>query len=159
IVKVDEATFQELNMQWPFRRAVHADLLDRISAGKPVAIALDLILDAPSSYGEADDRALGAAVARAGNVVLAVATFAEFADGLLRQGSTLPVPIIREGAAAVAGINAIIDRDGHLRRAPQRLRVGNEWVDGMDVVLVRMLSARGVAAAPLPRENDVLINF
>ncbi len=159
IVTVDEATFHELNMQWPFRRALHAKLLDRISAGKPVAIALDLILDAPSSHGEADDRALGQAVARAGNVVLAVAVFEDFADGLLREGSTMPVPLIREGAAAVAAINTILDRDGHVRRTPQRVRVGNEWVDGMDVVLARMLAARGVAVAPLPRERDVLINF
>src|SRR3990170_3059526 len=45
IVTVDESSFAELNMQWPFPRAMHADLLDRISAGRPLAIGLDLIFD------------------------------------------------------------------------------------------------------------------
>ncbi len=159
IVSVDEASFQELNLAWPFPRALHAQLVDRIAAGKPLAIALDLILDAPSARGEADDVALGAAVARAGNVVLAAAHFAEFTDGLLREGSNFPLPVIREGAAAVAPINLMHDRDGHVRRGPQRVRLGADWFDALDVVLARRLGARGVRVAPLPREADVLINF
>jgi adenylate cyclase len=159
IVSVDEASFQELNLPWPFPRALHAKLIDRISAGKPLAIALDIILDAPSARGDADDVALGAAVARAGNVVLAAAHFAEFTDGLLREGSNFPLPVIREGAAAVAPVNLMHDRDGHVRRGPQRVRLGAEWFDALDVVLARMLSARGVRVAPVPGAPDVLINF
>src|SRR5204863_9660691 len=70
IVTIDESSFVELNTQWPFPRALHGKLLDRISAGRPLAIGLDLIFDVPSSRGPKDDAALGAAVARAGNVVL-----------------------------------------------------------------------------------------
>src|SRR5437868_4232763 len=78
ILTIDEASFQKLNTQWPFPRAMHGTLIDKISAGKPLAIALDLIFDAPSSRGEADDQALGAAIERAGNVVVAAASFVEF---------------------------------------------------------------------------------
>src|SRR6185369_14130004 len=100
IVSIDEATFQELNTQWPFPRAMHGVLLDKISAGQPLALALDLIFDAPSSRGPADDQALGAAIERAGNVVVAAAQFEEFGDGRLRQGSNFPIPLIRKGASA-----------------------------------------------------------
>jgi adenylate cyclase len=159
IVSIDEASFQELNTQWPFPRAMHGVLIDKISAGRPVAIALDVIFDAPSSRGDADDEALGDAVARAGNVVVAAARFEEFGDGLLREGSNFPIPAIRRGAAAVAPINLIQDRDGHVRRGPQKVRLGPDWFDGLDVVLARMLVRSGVAVAPLPAARDVLINF
>ena len=62
IVTIDESSFAELNEQWPFPRAMHGQLLTKIAAGKPLAIAVDLIFDAPSSRGPADDKALGAAV-------------------------------------------------------------------------------------------------
>jgi adenylate cyclase len=138
---------------------MHGALIDKISAGAPLAIALDVIFDAPSSRGAADDEALGAAVARAGNVVLAAAQFEEFGDGLLRQGSNFPIPVIRKGASAVAPVNLIQDRDGHVRRGPQKVLLGGDWFDGIDVVLARMLAAGGVAMAPLPSARDVLINF
>lgn len=159
IVTIDEATFQELGTQWPFPRAMHGALIDKINAGGPVAIVFDVIFDTPSSRGDADDEALGAAVARAGNVVLAAWRSEEFADGLLRHGSSFPIPAIRKDAAAVGPINVIPDRDGHVRRGPQKVLLGREWFDGIDVVLWRMLSQRGVPVAPLPAAHDVLINF
>src|SRR5262245_54131621 len=38
IVKIDEDSFDELDMAWPFPRALHARLLDQLSAGQPLAI-------------------------------------------------------------------------------------------------------------------------
>src|SRR5580765_2200064 len=73
IVSIDESTFQELNLQWPFPRALHAKLIDRISADRPLVIGLDIIFDSDSRYGPEDDKALGAAIGRAGNVVLGLA--------------------------------------------------------------------------------------
>src|SRR5262249_31702207 len=51
IVAIDEASFQELDAPWPFPRALHGKLIDKITAGKPVAIAIDLVFDAPSPRG------------------------------------------------------------------------------------------------------------
>src|SRR3989442_10298770 len=73
IVTIDEDSFDELNLPWPFPRALHGRLLDVISAGHPLAIGVDLLFPEPSARGASDDGALGAAVARAGNVVLAAA--------------------------------------------------------------------------------------
>src|SRR4029453_4154496 len=67
IVTIDESTFQELNLPWPFPRALHGKLIDRISAEAPIAIGVDVIFDSPSMFGPRDDEALGAAIARAGN--------------------------------------------------------------------------------------------
>jgi hypothetical protein len=73
IVTIDESSITEINRQWPFPRAVHADLIARISAGRPLAIGVDLLFDGPSAWGARDDEALGAAIMRAGTVVLSAA--------------------------------------------------------------------------------------
>src|SRR5256712_10213509 len=73
IVTIDEASNTELHTQWPLPRAMPAALLDRISAGGPLAIGLDLLFDRPSSRGLQGDRALSPAGARAGNVAVAAA--------------------------------------------------------------------------------------
>jgi len=73
IVNIDESTFQEVSLPWPFPRALHVKLIDRISAERPIAIGVDVIFDGPSMFGPRDADALGAAITRAGNVVLVAA--------------------------------------------------------------------------------------
>src|SRR5947209_9979206 len=73
IVTIDESSFQELNIQWPFPRALHGKVIDRIAADRPLAIGIDVVFDSESRFGPEDDAALSAAIARAGNVVLGMA--------------------------------------------------------------------------------------
>jgi adenylate cyclase len=42
IVTVDDTTFNDLKRQWPFNRTLHAKVIDRICAGHPKAIAMDI---------------------------------------------------------------------------------------------------------------------
>src|SRR5437867_9919499 len=114
IVMIDESSFQELNLQWPFPRALHGKIIDRISADRPLVIGLDIIFDSDSMFGPKDDQALGAAVARAGNVVLGLATAQDdqtlYAVGAKLRGTArevvnMPLPVIRERAVAGAPVN------------------------------------------------------
>ena len=159
IVGIDESTFSELNMQWPFPRAVHADLLARIAAGRPRAIGVDLIFDAPSSRGPADDEALGAAVARAGNVVLGAAAAEDGQPFYRRHTLNPPIDVIRRGAAGVAPVNMPVDPDGVIRRVRLSIDVGGERIAGFDVQLHALAARTGWPAAPLPAAESVLINF
>src|SRR5919201_6097461 len=95
IVTIDESTINELNAQWPFARATHAELLRKIAEGRPHAIALDIVFDTPSSRGAADDEALGAAVASAGNVILGAAITDDIQPFYTRQTLNAPIPTIR----------------------------------------------------------------
>jgi adenylate cyclase len=159
IVAIDESSFVELNQQWPFPRAMHARLIDTIAAGKPLAIGVDLIFDVPSSRGPKDDEALGAAVAAAGNVVLGAATKTEYLGFATRTDSNMPLPVLREGAL-VGPVNLEQDTvDGHVRRAPLRIRVAEETLPGFDAQLHSLAVKAGLAAAPLPPASDILINF
>src|SRR2546428_11356951 len=111
IVTIDESSFQELKLQWPFPRALHGKVIDRISADRPLVIGLDIIFDSDSMFGPKDDEALGAAVARAGNVGLGLAgaqddqplvSVGGKGHGAKRGGSNMPLPVIRQGAAPAA---------------------------------------------------------
>jgi adenylate cyclase len=173
IVTIDESTFQELNLPWPFPRALHGKLIDRISADGPIAIGVDVVFDSPSMFGPRDDEALGAAVARARNVVLVAASAQDDqpliaeggrVQGVQREVSNLPLPVTRKGAAAVAPANMAPDSDSHIRRAPVRVAVpdpqkGYEWWLAFDAQLHRQAQKAGLPVKPLPDAREILINF
>ena len=102
IVTIDEDSFAELNMPWPWPRALHAKLVDIVSRGKPAAIALDILFLEPSARGPEDDQALAKAIARSGRVVLAAGLSEVQEQGWIKEKQDLnpPLPLIREGAAA-----------------------------------------------------------
>ncbi len=58
VVKIDDKTFQDLNKQFPFPRAIEGRLLDQIAKGNPAAIAFDIQFSEPSNLGQNDDLAL-----------------------------------------------------------------------------------------------------
>ncbi|OGK95911.1 MAG: hypothetical protein A3E31_11805 [Candidatus Rokubacteria bacterium RIFCSPHIGHO2_12_FULL_73_22] len=157
IVTIGEDSFQELDLPWPFPRALHGRVIERLAAAGALAIGVDILFPEPSPRGPADDEALGAAVARAGNVVLG-ASLTTVEDGLgTRTSFGVPLPVIRRGAAAVAPVNVFGDRDGEVRRAP--LSVGEDARPGFDAALRRVAEAAGLPPAPLPAVPAFLINY
>jgi adenylate cyclase len=173
IVTIDESSFQELNLQWPFPRALHGKVIDRIAADRPLVIGIDVLFDSESRFGPKDDAALSAAIARAGNVVLGLALTRDAQllystsgkeRGAEREIVSMPLPVIREGAAAVAPFNVEPDPDSHVRRVPVRTRVpdpmkGYEWWLAFDAQLHRLLTAKGLPTHPLPVGTEILVNF
>ena len=101
IVAIDDASVQAIG-RWPWRRAVHATLLERIAAARPKAVALDLVLS-EADADPAEDRLLAAAMVKAAPLVLPVA-------GLL------PDPALR-GSALLGSSEPAVDPDGVLRHA------------------------------------------
>src|SRR5215467_15829767 len=115
IVTIDESTFSELNRQWPFPRAMHGKVIDRIAADRPLAIGVDVLFDSESRFGPPDDAALSAAIARAGSVVLGLSIVQDEQvlvevgggkrHGTEREVVSMPLPVIRKAAFAVAPFN------------------------------------------------------
>ena len=120
---------------------MHGELITRIAAGRPLAIGVDLIFDRPSSRGPADDEALGAAIAMAGNVILGAAVAEDVQPvpglGIVYERATLnqPIDVIRRGAAGVAPVNMTADPDGEIRRAIVETRLAEESIPGFDAQL------------------------
>jgi CHASE2 domain-containing sensor protein/signal transduction histidine kinase len=105
IVAVDEEALAQIG-RWPWRRAVHAALVDKL--GEARAVALDLILSEPDRGDPRGDEALTAAIRRNGRVVLPV--LAEDSGGELRE--TRPIAAFAEAAAALGHIHLELDADG-----------------------------------------------
>jgi adenylate cyclase len=164
IVSIDEASFTELDQQWPFTRDTHARLIRKLAAGRPLAIGFDVIFDRPSASAAADEE-LARAIEQAGNVVLGAAPSE---DVLVHPGlktatrlevPNLPIPNLRRGAAGVGAINQMRDADSYVRRARPRVWAGTEQMRGLDIELYRVATGAGLAAAALPVADEILINF
>jgi adenylate cyclase len=168
IIEIDESSIRELGA-WPFRRAMHAQLLDRLSAWKPLVIGVDVIFPQPSRYGPQDDAAFSAAIARAGNVVLGAAcvTTVQPLPDVGPKGLSIPIsdcdwplPVLREGAAGVGPVNVFQDNlDSQVRRAPMRMSVGDREELSFDAHLHRVATAAGLSTKPLPPNDEILVNF
>jgi adenylate cyclase len=70
VVGIDEDSFAELGMQWPWTRDVHAELVDQLSISGAAVIGFDVLFAEPSPNAAAD-QAFAKSIKDAGNVVLA----------------------------------------------------------------------------------------
>ena len=112
IVAVDDASLDAFG-RWPWPRAMHAELLQRIAMGKPKAVGLQLILSEPDNGDPISDDALASAMTTQRPVVLPV-----FVDDVLGAGTpreVLPVPVLAE-VATLGHSEITLDPDGLLRR-------------------------------------------
>jgi len=159
IVSIDEDSFDELDLQWPWPRALHGKLLDVISKGKPAAIGLDVVFSEPSARGAEDDRALGAAIARAGNVVLGAALTEVTTPLYSKEDLNPPIDDLLDRAAAFGFVNYRQDEDAYIRSASLARAFQGEVVAGFDVHLHRLGVRAGIPSAPPFTAQTFLINY
>ena len=149
-VAIDEPSFSEMQMQWPWPRSVHAALIDSLVKAGAHTIVLDLLFDEPSPSDE--DRALADAVRRAGNVVLA-SDRAETTDRGYRIDQWVePLPLFADAAAAVAAAGVERDPDGVIRRAAGA-------IDGRPTLSLAAASRQPGFVPPSDPERGRLIHF
>ncbi len=159
IVAIDERSLEALG-RWPWRRAVHAALLERLSSAGVRAIGLNLLLSDADAAHPGDDPRLAQAMRRAGSVVLPM--YARWPDGL-RVEPALPRPVLREAAQGLGHIHVELDDDGVARSVFLREgAAGERWdhwtlsllaVGGEAVDVSRLPGARR-AAAPAGQAAD-----
>jgi CHASE2 domain-containing sensor protein len=94
LVAVDEPTLRRLGDEGRLPRALHGRLIDRIYAGRPRAIAEDIVFDLPG-LSPADDRALIAALQRAKDRLVLATPLLGFTVETPPVGSDKP--IVRPG--------------------------------------------------------------
>lgn len=111
IVAIDDRSLSEIG-RWPWDRAVHAALLERLTELGASVVAMDVMFHEPAADKPAGDAALAAAIERHGRVVLPVthATYAARSDGEAR-----PAPVFAKAAAALGHIHIELDPDGIAR--------------------------------------------
>lgn len=116
VVGVDDKTFDDLDVQWPFKRGLHARVMDRLAGDGAKVIAYDVQFTEPSPFPAEDERLLESAGRHAERLVLATAE----SDG----GRT---KVLGDGQAfeAIGGRvgNAVLPADPNAvrRRAPHSI--------------------------------------
>ncbi len=125
-VDFDESTVRRYDA-FPIKRLLLAEVIQKITAGKPSAIGVDIILDQPRN--ESDDAQLAATIEQAGNVIL-VSEYG-FADHPRNE----PLPIFKNAAAGVAFGDLVIDDDGAVRRMFLRITTNDYRAVSLPVAL------------------------
>jgi adenylate cyclase len=163
LITVDEDSFDNLDLRWPWPRSVHARLLDAIQKGNPRAVAFDILFPEPTANRPKEDQLLADAMARRRNVFLA--SFIKPMDTVsagVRVTSVRvdrPIPLLRERAVGEGFTNVIIGSDGFVREADVIRMHQGQAVPSLARVLYDGL-AKDLHAAPISSETrQLLINF
>jgi CHASE2 domain-containing sensor protein len=112
VVAIDDVTFSDLGLQWPFRRSLHARAIDRLRAAGARAIVYDVQFTEATKPRE--DLALYEAVERAGGVVMATTE----TDGRGRTNVLGGDENLAAIGAQAAAANLQTDRGGVIHRFP-----------------------------------------
>ncbi len=147
-VAVDDVTFDDLNQRWPFRRSLHARVIDRLDRAGARAIAYDVQFTEPTRRKE--DNALIEAVDRAPRIVLATTEVDAKGRSRVLGGEELLAEI-----GARSG-NAILNQDegGVQRSFPYSF----DGLRGFAVVAAELATGRPVGRAPFA-DGDALIDY
>ena len=143
IVGIDQNSLGVVG-QWPWPRAIHARLIDKLKAAGARVIVLDFDFSdrqnpGPNGALSADDRALIEAMRRAGNVVLPSLLAPETgANGSKTYHLTTPFGADENGNDGLdeqtldLGLAYVpADSDGHVRRYPFALEINGETLGGL----------------------------
>jgi CHASE2 domain-containing sensor protein len=139
VVAIDDKTFDDLQLQWPFPRSRHAQAIDRLRHDGASAIVYDVQFTEQTTARE--DNALIAAVGRARNVVLATAETDEHGhSNVLGGDEQLAALGARAGASNLpAGPGGVLQRF-------------NASAGGLETLAVA--AARRIGRAPAPGAFD-----
>jgi adenylate cyclase len=116
IVAIDDASFSELALQWPWPRGLHAKLVDALYEAGASVIAFDVLFSEPDSHGQ--DKEFADAIARAGNVVLGADLSLNNKEQFASTARIDPLHIFKEAGALPGLLSVSNDRDSGLRRIP-----------------------------------------
>ena len=118
IVAIDEPSFANMGIQWPWPRQIHAALIDSLTAAGASTIAFDILF--PENSTPASDAALKAALLHHGNVILASDIEVHNEENYQQVMRIMPAPAINDPTLHLGFVNLLLDFDGVIRRVVNR---------------------------------------
>jgi adenylate cyclase len=153
LVSIDQDSFDELNLPWPWPRSLHAALIRKLSESHAKVIALDILFTEPKADPR-EDYELANAIKEAGNVILAAELTEVASDFGPKTNLNLPLPMLRDGALGYGAVNLVTDQDGVVRSAKPSLT----FQDKVYPAFAYRIYQAAVASAKMP-EPTALINY
>ncbi len=144
IIAVDENSLAALG-QWPWRRSVHAELLEYLRPASPVGIVFDILFAEPDKQAPQDDEQLAEAMRAAQNVIIPV----HIHPLSNRRGleEIPPIRVLAEQAAAIGHAHVELDSDGVSRGLYLREGMGKAYWPALSLALLQW--HRGQTPSPL----------
>ena len=153
VVKIDDVTFDALERRWPFPRALHGKLIDRIAADKPKAIGYDVQFSEPSEDFDSD-LALAEAVADAdGRVVLATTEVNQRGEGKFLGG---PQQVLEKDLGSRFGNGLFPNDSGGVIR---RMSYSIDGMKTLGVATVEAATGREVEAGDAGSGDGTWIDY
>ena len=154
IVALDEPSFQEIGLQWPWPRSLHARLIRTLKEAGAKVIGLDILFVEPSVSQE--DQALAEAIAEADNSVLASDISVIHDPSFVQEMLIEPLPLLKGAGAASGVVTLIPDSDQCIRH--NSLTFGENPSFALEIV--RLYLARGnIQLSPSLTPTEGLINY
>ncbi|HEX7822065.1 MAG TPA: CHASE2 domain-containing protein [Sphingobium sp.] len=114
LVEIDDESLRRIG-RWPWPRSRHGEALDVLGRAGALVVGYDVLFLEPT----AQDAAFGAAIGRAGNVVLPMLPplpgVREDQDEAQGDAGEKPPPVIASAAAALGAVDVDADEDGIVR--------------------------------------------
>ncbi len=145
IIAIDDYSLKEIG-KWPWNRAIHGQLLDRLQAAHPKAVGFDVVFteaqtaETPSNivnlHGNAavGDAAFAEALRHSSKVVMPTASM-EAGRGLQ---AALPLPLFAEASRAIGHNHIELDDDGVARSVFLREGTQGQWWSHFALELLRV---------------------
>ncbi len=112
VVAIDDESFSQTDLHWPWSRAYFARMVDKLAQGGAKVIVIDVVFYEPFT----GDATLARSIERAGNVVL-VNNISVVADPQFRlEQVNMPIDALAQTGAPIGLSNFPLDRDEYARR-------------------------------------------
>lgn len=137
VIAIDKKSLDEIGT-FPWSRAIHAELLERLAQAPPRVIAYDVVFTQESSQ----DEVFVKAIQKSGNVLLAATTASESAlppemNSLPAYAQLItPAPLLLQAASRVAHRVIVPDSDGITRQIPTGIQSANETYPALGLAAV-----------------------
>ncbi len=148
IVAIDDASLVEFG-RWPWPRARHAQLLERLREAGAAAVALDLIVTEPDSADPENDDRLAQAMRLGPPTVLPLIVDMPLDSAPIER---LPITILAGAAAGLGHVQLEVDRDGIARSL--YLREGLGTANRPQLMLALLQSLGAPPGLPLSSERN-----
>ena len=155
IVAIDDNSLKHIG-RWPWRRSIHAALLQRLRDAKVRAVALDVLFTEPDLVNPDDDVLLANAMSSGPPTILPITVDWHHQDGKLHE--VLPTDPLAKAAAGLAHVHLEIDKDGIARSVFLREGLGNPNRSQLALALMELLPQEKPAALPGDRPPSVSIS-
>lgn len=137
IIAIDEKSLNGIG-QWPWRRAIHAQLVDKLNRYNASLITFDILFSERDANYPDDDRILASAIRSASNVILPMHIHP------LNYGSSLaeilPIPELIDAARALGHVHVELDQDGIARGIFLNSGVGSDHWPSLSMAMASQVN-------------------